>query len=124
MKYKIFFTFLLLLPMQVAASPAQDGLNTAADIAGLSTDRSVIDIIAIVIKAILSLLAIIFIILIILGGFKWMTSAGNATKIDSAKQTISNAVIGLVIVVASYAIATFVLGAVVGSTSGSGSTQH
>ncbi|MBT4349636.1 hypothetical protein HOD19_02540 [bacterium] len=123
MKHKIFFTFLLLLPMQAAASAAQDGLDAAAAQAGLNTDRSVIDMIAIVINAILSLLAMIFIVLIILGGFRWMTSAGNATKVDSAKQTISNAVIGLVIVVAAYAIATFVLGAVVGSTSGGGVTQ-
>jgi TRAP-type C4-dicarboxylate transport system permease small subunit len=73
-----------------------------------------------VVNAVLSLLAIIFIVLIVLGGFRWMTSAGNATKIETAKETITNAVIGLVVVLAAYAISEFILRALTESTSGGG----
>jgi hypothetical protein len=120
MKIKLFFTFLLLLPLQASALTAQEGLNQAASGTGLDTSRNIPQIIALVVNALLALLATIFIILIILGGFRWMTSAGNASKIDAAKQTITNAVIGLVIVMAAYAISKFILGALVDSTNGGG----
>lgn len=41
---------------------------------------------------------------IIWAGFKYITAAGEPQKIESAKNTITNAVIGLVIVFASVAI--------------------
>ena len=121
MKYKILFSFLVLLPTQaLAITAAEEGLEEAAGGTGLNTSNTIPQIIAIVINTVLVLLAAIFVILIVLGGFRWMTSAGNAQKIDSAKQTISNAIIGLVIVLASYAIVRFVLGAVVDSVDGGG----
>lgn len=41
---------------------------------------------------------------IIWGGFKYITSAGDPQKVEGAKNAITNAVIGLVIVLASVAI--------------------
>jgi TRAP-type C4-dicarboxylate transport system permease small subunit len=61
-----------------------------------------------IINTILSLLGIVFVVLIIRGGLIWMTSVGNSEKIKEAKETIINATIGLVIVIASYAIIRFV----------------
>ena len=65
-------------------------------------------IISLVIKAFLSLLGIIFVILIILAGYNWMTASGNEEKVTKAKDTITRAIIGLIITVSAYAITYFV----------------
>jgi len=40
----------------------------------------------------------------LLGGFDWITSGGDKTKLQSARDKITNALVGLVIVGASWAI--------------------
>lgn len=52
---------------------------------------------------------IISVIMIILGGLKYIMSSGDSSKIDSAKNTILYAVIGLVIVALAQIIVLFVL---------------
>ena len=47
-----------------------------------------------------------------------MTSVGNADKVTEAKQTIINAAIGVVIVIASYAIVRFVFENLINQTAG------
>lgn len=42
---------------------------------------------------------------IVLGGIQWITAGGDPKAMDSARRRITNAVIGLIIVVAAYAIA-------------------
>ena len=60
------------------------------------------------VRAFLSLLGVIFIILILLAGYHWMTAAGDEEKVTKAKNTIRRAIIGLLIVVGSYAIWNFI----------------
>jgi len=50
------------------------------------------------------------VIMIIVGGFKYVTSAGDSSKVTSAKNTILYAVIGLVVVALAQVIVQFVLG--------------
>ncbi len=61
------------------------------------------------IKIALGLLAILFVILIIISGFQWMTAGGNTDTITKARQRMTNAVIGLVIVLAAFSITEFIL---------------
>ena len=61
-----------------------------------------------VIQAFLGLLGIIFVILIIYGGYLWMTSRGNEEQVKKAKDTLQKATIGLIIILAAYAITYFV----------------
>jgi len=56
--------------------------------------------------------------LIIYAGFLWMTSEGNEEKVLKAKKTLTSAAIGLAIVLASWAIATFVINQLSGATNG------
>lgn len=42
---------------------------------------------------------------LIFGGIQWITAGGDPKAMDSARRRITNSVIGLVIVVAAYAIA-------------------
>jgi len=62
----------------------------------------------IVIQAALGIVGFVFFILVVYGGFTWMMARGNEETVTKARTTVSAAAIGLVIVVAAYAITFFV----------------
>ena len=64
-----------------------------------------------IIRGFLGLLGIVFLVLMVYAGFLWMTAQGEAEKVNTAKKLIVQAVIGLAIVLAAYAITSFVVGA-------------
>lgn len=72
-------------------------------------ETSLARIIGLVVNTALSLLGVIFIVLMVLAGYNWMTASGNEQKVDEAKSTIKRAIIGLVIVLGSWAIWEFIL---------------
>ena len=86
--------------------------------AGLGSE-DLVTVIAKVIRVILGLLGVIAVVLILYAGFLWMFSKGDVAKVDKARKYMINAVIGLVIVLSSFAIASFIIGALVGATTGS-----
>lgn len=105
---------------------AQDtnfGLDTAAKSAQLPVDTtlkkgdpvSVQKIIGTLIGTILSFVGVIFLLLVIYGGIMWMTAGGAEEKITKAKGLITNAVIGLALIFAAYAITAFVTGQLSGA---------
>jgi len=65
--------------------------------------------IAAIIRIALGFLGIVAVIIILIGGFKWMTAGGNDDKVKDAKKLMIAGVIGLVIVLSAYAIASFVI---------------
>ena len=81
---------------------------TFRDKVGFSSTQSIGGIVAAIIKGFLGLLGVIFIILILIGGYNWMTAAGDEEKVKKAKDTLQRAIIGLLIVVSAYAITYFV----------------
>ena len=82
--------------------------SSLADIAGFEKTTTVGDVVAAGIKGFLALLGVIFIIIIIVAGHKWMTAGGNEDKVKDARTMISRAIIGLLIIIAAYAITHFV----------------
>ncbi|MFA5318522.1 MAG: pilin [Patescibacteria group bacterium] len=74
------------------------------------------EIAARVINILLGFLGIIAVVLILVGGFMWMTAAGNDDKVATAKKVMVAGVIGLVIVLAAFGIAKFVVSALLGAT--------
>ncbi|MFA6171266.1 MAG: hypothetical protein WCW77_05885 [Patescibacteria group bacterium] len=66
------------------------------------------DVIVGVIKVFLSILGLVFLVLLVLGGFKWMMARGDEAKVTEARNQITQAVIGLTIILAAYAITYFV----------------
>ena len=54
-----------------------------------------------------------FFITLLIGGIQWITAGGDPKALDSARRRITNALVGLIIVVAAYAIA-LILEAVLG----------
>lgn len=70
------------------------------------------------IRVFLGVLGIVFVVLVVYAGYLWMTSSGEATKVDKAKKLLGQAIIGIVIIVAAYAITGFVLEQVISASTG------
>jgi phosphate/sulfate permease len=87
------------------------GINDTANNAGfsVSSQPSVASIVGTVVGGLLSLLGVIFLGLTIYGGVMWMTAEGKEERVEKAKNIIVNSLIGLVIIIAAYAISFFVL---------------
>lgn len=75
---------------------------------GLGNDDIRITI-ANIIKVTLSLLGIITVVIMIWAGFEWMTAGGSEEKVTTAKKRLTQAVIGLAIVLSAYSITAFVV---------------
>ncbi len=87
-----------------------------ANSAGLSTG-DLPTTIASLIRVVLGFLGIVAVVIILIGGFKWMTAGGNDEKVKSARKVMVSGIIGLVIVISSFAIAQFILSSVITATS-------
>jgi len=61
-----------------------------------------------VIKIILGFLGTIAVVLILYAGFIWMTAGGKPDNVAKAQKIISAAVIGLIIILASYGLTMFI----------------
>ena len=72
------------------------------------------------INVILGFLGVLAITLILYGGFLWMTSGGNPEKINKAKRVLISAVIGMALIIFSFAIAQFIMKSLIDATGGGG----
>jgi len=69
-----------------------------------------------IIQIALGFLGIIAVVIILIGGFKWMTAAGNEEGVSSAQKILVAGIIGLVIILAAWGIANFVLNSLLSAT--------
>jgi len=102
---------ILISPYFVFASSVLDNMKDVAGggyDTGVESETGLSEIIGMIINVGLSLLGVIFVVLIIYAGFNWMTAGGDESKIETAKKTLSRAIIGLIIVAGSYSIWNFV----------------
>ncbi|MBI4090882.1 MAG: hypothetical protein HY422_02560 [Candidatus Komeilibacteria bacterium] len=106
---------LLLVLLMPAISFAQSpddrfGLNEAVQGTGVIEGKDPIPlVVARAVQGVLSIVGVIFLILVIWGGAMWMTSGGNEKNISRAKQILTTATIGLVIIMTGYAITYFLI---------------
>lgn len=73
-----------------------------------SDAASVPIIIGTVINVVLGFLGAIFLGLMVFAGYKWMMAMGDSEDITKAKATIKQAIIGLIVVLSSWSIWTFI----------------
>jgi hypothetical protein len=112
----LFFSVILISPV-LAAGPLditnQEGFGAGGDIPGAfgqgSTPKSPIEIASNIINIVLSLLGIILVCLLVYAGFLWMTAAGDEGKVEKALGIIKTSIIGLIIILAAWAISYFVI---------------
>jgi hypothetical protein len=75
-------------------------------------------IIARLIHMALGFVGIILLLAILSSGFSFMVSGGDEEKTASAKRTLFNAIIGVIIILSAYSIVNFVLNGLVVATTG------
>lgn len=98
--------------MPALAAPADDilsGLNAAAQEPGYNTQLGLPALIGRLIAVVLGIVGIVFAINIIIAGINYMTAGGEKGKVESAKKSITQSVIGIILIVAAYAISSFVV---------------
>jgi hypothetical protein len=88
--------------------------KSGCDSAGATS--KVNSILSLVINLFSLIVGFVSVVMIIIGGFKYITSGGEAANVSGAKNTIIYAIVGLVIVALAQFIVHFVLGKVTGTT--------
>lgn len=86
---------------------AQDrfGLNYATG-AGLGT-RDIRATVSTIINVVLGFVGIIFFAFMVIGGARWMISAGYENQIEEAKKSFTHAAVGLLIIFVAFALTRF-----------------
>lgn len=105
------------------ALPAKAQLNAGLNEVGQTIKLSGEDpriIASRIINVVLGVLGIILLTLMLYAGFLWMTSGGDAEKIKKAQGYIRNAIIGLIIILAAWAITYYVINVLLNATGGGG----
>jgi amino acid transporter len=67
-----------------------------------------------VINWVLGFAALVAVLFIIYGGILYISSSGNEGRVENAKKTITNAVLGLIVIILSFFIVNFVIATVKG----------
>ena len=103
----------------LAATAVQQGLSIPGFSnlfggTGLSAEKSLPALILDVIQILLLVAGGIAVLFIIIGGYWYITSAGNAEQAEKGRGALVNAIIGIVLIVMSYAIITVVQNTVSG----------
>lgn len=80
---------------------------------GLPNNSSASSIIMQVINVALAVAGLIAVLFLIIGGFRYITSAGNEETAENAKKIITNAIIGIVIIILSFVIVRVISNALV-----------
>lgn len=77
--------------------------NVGPDFGGL-TGLTVPSVVSGLIKLALVVAAIVFFFILVIGGIQWIASGGDKTQTETARNRITSALVGLVIVFAAWAI--------------------
>lgn len=91
----------------VCSSNAAKEVKDAAGCSG-NTD-ALPDIVTGILNAVIAVSGLVAVIFVIIGGVQYMTSTGDAGKVEKAKKTILYALIGLVVSVLAFAIVNWVI---------------
>jgi len=106
------FAFALVVPAITSAQIPEEFGGDAASFDGTlgQTDgeQDLVGLITNIMNWLFGFLGILAVLVILYGGFKWMTAGGDDDKVGDAKKLIINGIIGLIIILSAYAIATFV----------------
>jgi len=115
----------MLLPYRVLAAPnpfiqAQNMVGNVGNTAGIQGGGGLTQMVGNLINVALGFLGVVFLVLMLYAGFLWMTAQGDDTKVKKAKDMIFQAIIGLIIIVAAYALTSFVMGSLLNATNQQG----
>lgn len=78
------------------------------NVGGVATIKGLEGIFSNLVSSVLGLAGIALFIMLLIGGFKYLTSGGNPKSLESAKNTITYAIIGIVLVALTFLILEFI----------------
>lgn len=101
--------FLLLFATDAWAEPTltQTGLKAAGGSAGFGTNSSPATVVAAIVNGVLGLSGLIFVVMIVWGGVQYLIAQGDPDRVKNAKATMTWSVVGLIAILAAYAVTTF-----------------
>lgn len=88
----------------------QNQVDTISTDIGYNSTDTLEGMIGTIIRIILSILGSIFLLFMFFAGFKWMRAAGNQEIIKKAQSQIKSLTIGLIIIIAAYALSFWIAG--------------
>ena len=92
--------------------PLRDGVSEFQGLnSGLRTDGNLISFIANIIRWTLGLVGTVFFLIVLFNGFKYMTAGGDGKSTQDAVGGLTNAVVGLIIIMGAFLITNFVTSA-------------
>lgn len=98
----------LLFPIFAHAQTAEGNLDLVGAQSGLQKQDLRV-LVGRIIKVFLGIIGAVALIIVLYAGFLWMTSGGNAEQRMQAQKWLTNGMIGLIIIFASYSITAFLL---------------
>lgn len=109
MKKNVFATFLLFLagllsPKSVSAASPPGGSGPIFTIPNILGFSNLADLIDNIVQLIFFVAGVAFFVNFLIGGIQWINAGGDAKAMDSARNRITNSLIGLIIVVAAFAL--------------------
>ena len=126
----LLFSFVLMLGFQFADVLAQDlsGGGTGLQIAGtedvqISGDidkRPLADVVKAMVNYFIGFLGFIAVVTFVYAGVLWVVSGGNDEQIQKAKKIMTYSALGLIVVILSYSIVTFITSSAGGGGGGGG----
>lgn len=98
------------LPAQTSyAASAKDEVCAAIGSCDANSDKKISGVFASVINILSAIVGAVAVIMIVIGGFRYIVSAGDSNSVGGAKNTIIYALVGLVIVGIAQIIVKFIL---------------
>ncbi len=97
--------------LATAQAAPYEGIESGAGVTkGVGQQDDLVANIRTVTNTMLFAIGIVAVIMLIIGGFRYIFSAGKSADVTAAKDTILYAVIGIVVALLAFAIVNFVLG--------------
>ncbi len=87
--------------MQVFAASPWTGCLENGDVA---TIKCIVPLFSNLVQGVLALSGVALFVMLLVGGFNFLLSGGDQKKLETAKGTLTNAVIGLIVIVCAYLI--------------------
>ncbi len=105
----IFGIFLSSAPSSsYAVDSATDYLNTLNDI-GVGGDTGLMNIIKDTLNTVIALAGVVCVVMMIVAGYSYITAAGDENKVKKASQTLTWAIVGLVVCFVAIVLVNFIM---------------
>jgi len=91
-----------------AVDSATEYLNTLSDI-GVGTNQDLMDIIKGTLNTVIALAGVVCVVMMIVAGYSYITAAGDENKVKKASQTLTWAIVGLVVCFVAIVLVNFIM---------------